>query len=661
MLTDNYIHLVQKDRDIFLSGKPTYSVGYKIERPEGGKPDGIFATWEWTGKRLKVENCRYGLYPIYYFTKPGEICVSTSIPRLVQEGATTELDEPALAVFLRLGYFLGEDTPFKAIRTLPPDTTFEWQEDQLKIAGKLPEVKPQNLSRDEAIDAYIETFRQAIHRRLPKGEFAVPLSGGRDSRHILLELSAAGYRPKFCVTSHHFPPRNNDDVKIAGLLTKILGIEHIILPQNQSRVQSELRKNIMTSFGAIKHGWALPVVDYVDNRVTEIYDGIAGGVLTPSFSLFNPELVNLYETGNLVEVAEPLLSLNPGLEHLLTSGSRHKFNKESAISRLVSELEKHQNQPNPAVSYLFWNLTRRTIATYSFSMFSEQLNVYAPYLDHEVYNLLTSLPASYSFGGTFHAETICRAFPEFKDIPFENQWQLEYTKDCYREYARELINYAVYLGSSELISLSFLLPRLVQGYRNGQRLTIEWFEPRKAIYLLQLEDFLKNQTGQTQTPRFLAADKGAVSNEKLEKTIDKVAAEFKSELHILENNIDSLQPLYIQQKLTCLQTIETLIPEGETFILVDGEQLAVDVIPHRQKLPFLEQDGQYWGAPPDDETAISELARLRQAGANFIVFIWETFWCLDYYLEFSKYLRSQFQCLLENEFLTIFDLRDKPE
>jgi hypothetical protein len=55
------------------------------------------------------------------------------------------------------------------------------------------------------------------------------------------------------------------------------------------------------------------------------------------------------------------------------------------------------------------------------------------------------------------------------------------------------------------------------------------------------------------------------------------------------------------------------------------------------------------------------LARLRQAGANFIVFIWETFWCLDYYLEFSKYLRSQFQCLLENEFLIIFDLRDKPE
>lgn len=105
-----------------------------------------------------------------------------------------------------------------------------------------------------------------------------------------------------------------------------------------------------------------------------------------------------------------------------------------------------------------------------------------------------------------------------------------------------------------------------------------------------------------------------------------------------------------------IRDIAALFPQGETFILVDHEVFRNEVAGPKA-LPFLERAGQYWGPPPDDETAIRELERLRQSGAIFIVFAWPAFWWLDFYSELSRYLRSKFRCVLENERLIVFDLR----
>jgi hypothetical protein len=61
-----------------------------------------------------------------YYCRDGEFAISSSIPRLIEAGAPIEVDEPALAVFLRLGFFIGDDTPYKHIRALPPGATLVW-------------------------------------------------------------------------------------------------------------------------------------------------------------------------------------------------------------------------------------------------------------------------------------------------------------------------------------------------------------------------------------------------------------------------------------------------------------------------------------------------------------------------------------------------------
>ena len=104
------------------------------------------------------------------------------------------------------------------------------------------------------------------------------------------------------------------------------------------------------------------------------------------------------------------------------------------------------------------------------------------------------------------------------------------------------------------------------------------------------------------------------------------------------------------------QEVEALIPAGDTFILVDQNEWGGEAVAGRHAIPFLERDGQYWGPPLDDETAIRELERLRQAGANFIVFGWPAFWWLYHYAELNRYLHSEFRCVLKNSRLVVFGL-----
>lgn len=105
---------------------------------------------------------------------------------------------------------------------------------------------------------------------------------------------------------------------------------------------------------------------------------------------------------------------------------------------------------------------------------------------------------------------------------------------------------------------------------------------------------------------------------------------------------------------TVWSDIERLIPSNCKFILVDDCELGAS---NRNALPFLEFNGRYWGRPANDPQAVDELDRMRRAGADFIVFVWATFWWLEHYAEFNQYLRSKFRCVVENDSLVIFDLR----
>jgi 2-polyprenyl-3-methyl-5-hydroxy-6-metoxy-1,4-benzoquinol methylase len=109
--------------------------------------------------------------------------------------------------------------------------------------------------------------------------------------------------------------------------------------------------------------------------------------------------------------------------------------------------------------------------------------------------------------------------------------------------------------------------------------------------------------------------------------------------------------------LQMVKEINSLISPGETFLLVDDDQIGAGFFSSRTVLPFPEQDGKYGGPPSDDASAVREFERLRQYGAGFMVFAFPAFWWLDYYPAFHSYLRGKYHCALENDRLVVFDVR----
>jgi len=106
-----------------------------------------------------------------------------------------------------------------------------------------------------------------------------------------------------------------------------------------------------------------------------------------------------------------------------------------------------------------------------------------------------------------------------------------------------------------------------------------------------------------------------------------------------------------------LRDLRKVVISDETLILVDQDQFAgSEIYTNYSVFPFPERSGKYSGPPENSRTAIKELERLRRAGAKYIAFGWPTFWWLGHYTELDDYLRQQYQCVLENDRVVVFNL-----
>jgi len=432
-----YFMAVKRDGRWETSGQAAAECGHRLPSANHDVDDGIFASWRWDGVHLVVHNDRYGLHPLFWFQPPdGGIAISTSPIRLLELGASPALNTEALAVFFRLGSFAGDDTPFSAIKAVPPHAVFTWENGKLACHGRYPPTpKATQASRDDAIDAYIALFARSMEKRAPEpGNFAVPVSGGRDCRHILLELHRTGRPPALCVSARDNPPYPNQDPEIARLLCRELGFRHVVIDQQLSLLAAQLRKNRETGFCASAHGWYIALADFLNGRFEGVYDGIAGDVWSQSVFL-DPHLASAFRERDPRTVAIALLEKHAasysGLSRVLSGRLNKATDPEIAIHRIAREVEKHLDMPNPVASFSFWNRTRRMIALAPYGLLKGIPQVHAPYLDHDLFDFMTTLPIGMLMDRTFHTDAIARAYPAFAHIPYANHKTAAPTDDTH--------------------------------------------------------------------------------------------------------------------------------------------------------------------------------------------------------------------------------------
>src|SRR5262249_38445511 len=158
-----------------------------------------------------------------------------------------------------------------------------------------------------------------------------------------------------------------------------------------------------------------------------------------------------------------------------------------------------------------------------------------------------------------------------------------------------------------------------------------WVHDYRSLYRgagLQCATFvLPEKVGGLQQKLFIAAERLSPVILALEQEVAAPAANATSGSSSLGRDAMHCEPLpdavrWPEQMQTAIRELRETIPAGTTFILVNDDQWGnqPSALNGYRVFPFLERDGQYWGPPPDDATALRELERLRRAGASHIVF-----------------------------------------
>lgn len=463
----------------------------------------VYAEWQWDGREVVVRNCRLGFFPVYYYATDKVFGVSPSIERLLAQRAPAELDDAAMAVYLRLGWTLGEDTVFRHIRTLPPGGTVRWSGGQVRVSGGMTHPAPQRMSRDEAIATYADLLRQAVRRRAsPEVPYVLPLSGGRDSRSILLGLMTLGCRPQVCYTNHDFPPYRTQNIEIARQLAHRFELPHESLGQPRSRLAAELAKNRLNDFGAAENVWCVSLYAEIARRHpgAVVYEGSPGGTTYSQYC--KPEHLRLLEQGRGAEAARDILdkwlhwqASEEALQRVLTPAAYSRFSADLAVERLQRELSRHLDAPNPLVSFYFWNRGRHVSAMQPFSI-ARRAGVMAvtPFLDQDLLDFRLSLPPDVNVDKAFHDAAIRLGHPMSGDMPYAGDTPSPPVEDDthYRRLLLETVAYLATHGTGGLVRRGKLMQRLLAlALSSGNlRMRMRWTAPYAAIYLTQIESLL---------------------------------------------------------------------------------------------------------------------------------------------------------------------------
>jgi asparagine synthase (glutamine-hydrolysing) len=469
--------------EVVVRGQLSCQLGHKLPFRTGAVPDGIFAGWKWDGHTLEVEHDRYGFFPLFYYARADEFAVSPSLVTLLREGAPPDLDADALAVFLQLGFFIDDETPFKHVKAVPPNLRFTWN-GSLDIHEHRELGDRAEISRAEALQTYADLFRQAVRKRMPSGQVALPLSGGRDSRHVLFELCEAGVRPAFCISAKRYG-RGNNDVEVASVLARTLELDHVVL-QPVRRLEAELQKNLATSFCADEHAWLIPLAEHLGGRAVTIYDGLGGDVL--SASLFQkPSWLELYRARRFGELASVLVGKRRG-EMIALAGADARRLRGEVLERIAIELERYADATNPSTMFFFWNRTRREIALAPFGLLSGVEMCFCPYLDHDVFDFLTSLPPEITIDRSFHSETIALAHPVAQRIPYAVPGRRRAAASL-AAFGASVVWYGLRSGPRRAQMFRLLAAQLAPIVPRGGERARALVDPDRLLYLLQLDDF----------------------------------------------------------------------------------------------------------------------------------------------------------------------------
>jgi asparagine synthase (glutamine-hydrolysing) len=488
-----------EDGALKISGTPLWTMGSADREPIGQ----VSARWSISDGELVAEVDWSGMANLFYYATPDRVMVSTSPLVLIAEGAPGEWDSGALAVFRYLGYFIEETTPFRAMKVLPPGGRLTWRDGRLQVSGGRPVWTAEPVSHAAAIEEFQRKMRDSIRACIEaaKGEIVVPLSGGRDSRHILLEMHAQNRLPSRCVTVNRAAHRLDHEARAAAEIAAATGVEHVLIPPPPGLFAAGLQTLVVTHLCSDEIAELTALRRYAIRHPSTYFDGIAGDILTRNKAFTNETCHKLSTSGAFSELAEQLCESIAKIIGRPCDKSSSDY--KEAVQRIAETLSRHASAPDPYTSFLFWNRTRREIALSPHRQLMTAREVFCPYLDPHLAQFLGSLPFAVTSSGHFHDDAIEAHYPLASTVSYAD-------KPSAADYQRPLMN-KVAAGVSVAAATMFQLrygawirPVLLH-YRQGKK--------RRLGAVAMAQHMAEQFFGEPMTPKLARSLIGYVDSE----------------------------------------------------------------------------------------------------------------------------------------------------
>lgn len=471
---------IEQQRLIF-EGEPQGFVGYRLDNE---CDDGVFVRWHYQDGCFSLTTDRLGLFPLYYLKTKHELLLSNSVP-LIRQQHELAVDTEAVSLFLRLGFYLGSDTAFKGLQR--PEGQLNIRADPSGIQLDTVRPTPEAPAGSHTVACYQRLMEASLALvREERQPLYMPLTGGKDSRHIFLSLARQNIKPDLCYTVSVLAPHYNDDVAIGQKLAALLAVEHKVLAADQSLIPSECSKNLKTNFESRDHSWAAPAAQFFEQAPTGIVlDGFGGDVLSQS-SVITAQMHQLYRQQDWRGLIRAFVKDNRYFDCWLNRQHQAFIASDVLLEqRLVQELSKYRSDINPMAQFFFWNRSRRSIAISSIRYLSGQSTAFMPFMQKNLVDFLFTLPVEQYFSNCFHSDTIQQLMPASRALAFSQQ-QVAGSQLNYRQWQRLLTAFLCYLGSNSLLSPARKLRAsclALSSVRDRSQLVRLLFSFRKIAYL----------------------------------------------------------------------------------------------------------------------------------------------------------------------------------
>jgi hypothetical protein len=245
-------------------------------------PDGSYAICRSDDDRVELVTDDFGSRPLWYVQTTAVFLASTSQRAIVRLLGDFRLNDRAVSWMLSAGFLGPEDSWDSRLRRVPRGTRLTLDRHAWTLAASraapLDDHDTLPISPADQVTMLGQAVTQTCEALdLEMADWRLPLSGGKDSRCLLIYLQRAGHRPK-CITWGMEQSRLglDSDAHVAASVAAAMGVEHQYFVVDRT---AEAQIDALGRYVAASEGLVNDVAAYLDGLEmwrTLLQSGVVG-------------------------------------------------------------------------------------------------------------------------------------------------------------------------------------------------------------------------------------------------------------------------------------------------------------------------------------------------------------------------------------------------